>query len=73
VTDGKQIQIGLVLFPRLTQLDLTGPFEVFARIPGIRVHLAWKRIEPVVGYVASPSCRPPPWLCDSSPGASRQQ
>ena len=26
-------RIGLLLFPRLTQLDLTGPFEVFAKLP----------------------------------------
>jgi cyclohexyl-isocyanide hydratase len=26
--------IGLLLFPHLTQLDLTGPWEVFARMPG---------------------------------------
>lgn len=36
------IQIGLVLFPNLTQLDLTGPAEVFARMPGSEVHLLWK-------------------------------
>jgi len=36
------LAIGLLLFPRLTQLDLTGPFEVFARTPGARVHLLWK-------------------------------
>ncbi len=41
-------QVGLLLFPKLTQLDLTGPFEALARIPGARVHLLWKRIEPVV-------------------------
>jgi cyclohexyl-isocyanide hydratase len=42
------IEIGLLLFPRLTQLDMTGPFEVFARIPGAKVHVLWKRIEPVI-------------------------
>jgi cyclohexyl-isocyanide hydratase len=36
------IQIGLVLFPNLTQLDLTGPAEVFARMPSAEVHLLWK-------------------------------
>jgi cyclohexyl-isocyanide hydratase len=41
------IEIGLLLFPRLTQLDLTGPFEAFARVPGAKVHLVWKAIEPV--------------------------
>jgi cyclohexyl-isocyanide hydratase len=42
------IQIGLLIFPRMTQLDMTGPFEVFARIPGAKVHLLWKSMEPVV-------------------------
>src|SRR5687767_3565170 len=41
------LQIGLLIFPRMTQLDMTGPFEVFARIPNVKVHLIWKRIEPV--------------------------
>lgn len=40
-------QIGLLLFPKVTQLDLTGPLQVFSRIPGATVHLIWKRIEPV--------------------------
>jgi cyclohexyl-isocyanide hydratase len=44
---GARIRIGFLLFPRLTQLDLTGPFEVFARLPGAEVHLAWKTREPV--------------------------
>lgn len=41
------IHIGLLLFPKVTQLDLTGPLQVFARVPGATVHLIWKRIEPV--------------------------
>jgi cyclohexyl-isocyanide hydratase len=41
------LQIGLVIFPRVTQLDLTGPLQVFSAVPGARVHLIWKRIEPV--------------------------
>lgn len=36
------IHIGMLLFPRLTQLDLTGPFEVMHRIPDARIHLVWK-------------------------------
>lgn len=35
-------QIGMLLFPRLTQLDMTGPFEVFSRLPGSQVRLVWK-------------------------------
>jgi cyclohexyl-isocyanide hydratase len=41
------LQIGLVIFPRVTQLDLTGPVQVFSSVPGAVVHLIWKRIEPV--------------------------
>jgi cyclohexyl-isocyanide hydratase len=41
------LQIGLLLFPKLTQLDLTGPLQVFGSLPGAKVHLIWKRIEPV--------------------------
>jgi cyclohexyl-isocyanide hydratase len=41
------LQIGLLVFPKVTQLDLTGPLQVFANLPGANVHLIWKRIEPV--------------------------
>jgi cyclohexyl-isocyanide hydratase len=41
------LQIGFVLFPKVTQLDLTGPLQVFSSVPGAQVHLAWKRMEPV--------------------------
>jgi cyclohexyl-isocyanide hydratase len=37
----------MLLYPGLTQLDLTGPFEVMHRIPGAEVHLVWKTREPV--------------------------
>ena len=40
-------QIGIIVFPRVTQLDFTGPLQVFSSIPGAKVHLIWKRIEPV--------------------------
>lgn len=41
------LQIGLLLYPNLTQLDLTGPFEVFSHMPDTKVHLIWKTLEPV--------------------------
>ncbi|MBR0796782.1 DJ-1/PfpI family protein [Bradyrhizobium jicamae] len=41
------LQIGLLVFPKVTQLDLTGPLQVFSSVPGASVHLIWKRIEPV--------------------------
>lgn len=45
--EAMKMQIGLVLFPKLTQLDLTGPAEVFYRMQGAKVHLLWKTMEPV--------------------------
>ena len=41
------LNIGFLLFPRLTQLDLTGPHEVLSRLPGAAVRLVWKTLEPV--------------------------
>jgi cyclohexyl-isocyanide hydratase len=41
------LQIGLLVFPRVTELDFTGPLQVFSHLPGAKVHLIWKRIEPV--------------------------
>lgn len=35
-------RIVFVLYPRLTQLDFTGPYEVLARMPGVEVMLASK-------------------------------
>ena len=56
-------RIGFLLFPRLTQLDLTGPYEVFGRLPDTQVLLVgpgearsdtglWLR--PDVGYAGAP-------------------
>lgn len=41
------VAIACVLFPDFTQLDLTGPFEVFHRLPDAVVHLAAATAEPV--------------------------
>ena len=38
----KPFNVGIIVFPNITQLDMTGPFEVFSRMPGARVHLIWK-------------------------------
>lgn len=37
----------MLLFPQVTQLDLTGPFEVLMRIPGTRVRTIGKTLDPV--------------------------
>jgi cyclohexyl-isocyanide hydratase len=44
---GMSVDIAFLLFPRLTQLDLAGPWEVLRRLPGARLHLVWKEREPV--------------------------
>ena len=40
-------EIGLLVFPNVQQLDLTGPYEVFASWPKARVRLVGKTLEPV--------------------------
>ena len=42
------VEIGLLVFPDVQQLDLTGPYEVFASWPDARVRLVWKNREPLV-------------------------
>jgi cyclohexyl-isocyanide hydratase len=52
--------IGILCFPRVTQLDLTGPYEVFSRLPGAGVDLLWTDTAPVAsdtGFVLTPTRR----------------
>ena len=54
----KPVRIGMVLFPNLTQLDLTGPYAVLGSAPNARVDLLWHRLEPVTdhsGFVLTPT------------------
>ena len=63
--------IGILVFPKVQQLDLTGPYEVFASIPGAEVRLIWKDLDPIVsatGLVLLPdttiaACPPLDVLC----------
>jgi cyclohexyl-isocyanide hydratase len=51
-------QIGILVFPGVQQLDLTGPFEVFASLPDTKVHLIWKDRAPITsatGLVLGPT------------------
>jgi cyclohexyl-isocyanide hydratase len=59
------LQVGLVVFPRLTQLDLTGPYEVLARIPGAAVHLVAASMAPVVSELGL--AIPPTTTFDDAP------
>jgi len=52
------LQIGILVFPGVQQLDLTGPYEVFASLPGAEVHLIWKNrqaITSATGLVLGPT------------------
>src|SRR3984885_14335414 len=65
------LQIGIVVFPKVTQLDFTGPLQVFSSLPDTTVHLLWKRIEPVASdtaltvfpTVSFPDCPPLAVIC----------
>lgn len=65
------LHIGFLVFPHVTQLDLTGPAQVLSRVPGAKVHLVWQRLEPVmtdVGFTINPTttfddCPPLDVLC----------
>ena len=50
--------IGILIFPGVQQLDLTGPYEVFASLPDTKVHLIWKdraAITTATGLVLGPT------------------
>ena len=52
------LHIGILVFPGVQQLDLAGPYEVFASIPDAKVHLMWKdraAVTSATGLVLSPT------------------
>lgn len=52
------MRIGALIFPDIDQMDVTGPFEVLARVPGAEVHLIWKNLAPVrdaLGLILTPT------------------
>lgn len=42
------MNIGMLIFPDMTQLDFTGPYEVFAQLPGCEVKVIAKTMQPVM-------------------------
>ncbi len=42
------MDIGFLVYPRLTPLDLVGPWEVLVRLPDAQTHLVWTRPGPVM-------------------------
>jgi cyclohexyl-isocyanide hydratase len=43
----KDLAIGALIFPRMDQIDFTGPFEVLSRIPQSTIHVIAKTSSPV--------------------------
>lgn len=41
------MHLAFLLFPGLTQLDLTGPVQFLSRLPGAKVDLVWDSLDPV--------------------------
>lgn len=41
------LSIGIVLFPNVTQLDFTGPYEVFTKLPNTQLYLLAETLEPI--------------------------
>jgi cyclohexyl-isocyanide hydratase len=43
----QHLHIGAIVFPKMDQMDFTGPFEVLSRIPNSTIHVVWKDTEPI--------------------------
>ena len=43
----ESLSVGLILFEGVTQLDFTGPYEVFSRMPGAKVYLVAQSTAPL--------------------------
>ena len=41
------MQLAFLLFPGITQLDLTGPVQFLSRLPGAQIDLVWDSLDPV--------------------------
>ena len=44
---GRHLDIGALIYPRMDQVDVTGPFEVLSRLSDSTFHLAWKERRPI--------------------------
>lgn len=44
---GEPFRVTMLVYPGVTQLDLTGPQEVFTKVRGVEVRLYWKNLSPV--------------------------
>ena len=53
------LEIGLLVLPDITQLDMTGPYEVFIKFPDARVNLVWKTRDPITAGGGMPAAGHP--------------
>jgi cyclohexyl-isocyanide hydratase len=54
------LRVGLLLFPKVTQLDMTAPYEVFSRLEDAEVHLVSEDTAPIAsewGMAITPTTR----------------
>jgi len=54
----ESLSIAFLLFPNVTQLDLTGPAQVLSRLGNARLDLVWKTLDPVptdAGFSIAPT------------------
>ena len=47
LTGGRQVKIGMVVYPGMFLLDLVGPLAVFEAMMNREIHFIWKNLEPV--------------------------
>ncbi|ACK66288.1 ThiJ/PfpI domain protein [Rippkaea orientalis PCC 8801] len=47
MTQTSKYNIGLIIYPNMTQLDITGPHQVFSFMPNSSIYFVWKNQEPV--------------------------
>ncbi len=47
IPEANHLNIGGIVFPRMDQIDFTGPFEALSRIPNSTFHVLWKERAPI--------------------------
>jgi cyclohexyl-isocyanide hydratase len=47
IPSNAQLHIGFLIFPQIDQIDFTGPFEVFSRLPNSTYHVIAKEKKPL--------------------------
>jgi hypothetical protein len=66
IPTGQHIQIGAIVFPRMDQVDLTGPYSVLSRLPNSSFQRLWKDTKP--GLALLPALRPRLFVAVHGPG-----